>query len=139
LAEKSLILPSSAELVRAFVKDLGNVLDVSIGGGAEETIPLYLYVAGTSTVTWTPDVDYFVVNLAIDGASSTNMVVSVDNSTYAQNHQVGILKKGAILASFSANVSQTFPQRTRIHAGQKISINNSSATACALVIYMVVA
>jgi hypothetical protein len=132
----SLLLPSSADLVRAFVQDLSNVLNVSVGG-AEETIPLYLYVSGTTTVTWTPDVDYFVVGIQVDGASSTNLTVTVDNSTYAQNHQVGIVKKGAVLATFSANVGAAFTQRTRIHAGQKVSVNNSSATACALIIYLV--
>jgi hypothetical protein len=127
-------LPTATDLVRAFVKDLGNVFD-GVSSDAPVTIPLYLYVVGTTTVVWICDADYFVLNCIIDGPAGINTTVAIDNSTYASNHQTGVVKKGAVLATF-AGLPQTFPQKTPISTGQRVSINNASAQAAAVILML---
>lgn len=128
-------LPSAADLVRAFVKDLGNVFE-NVFDQDTPTITVYIYSTGGASTLWVSDADYILTNVTCDGGTGINIVVTFDNSTYAANHATGVAKKGAILATFSSNAGQNHLQTTPVQSGQKIYVNNASASNAAVMLFL---
>jgi len=63
-----MILPSSAELVRAFLHDLSNVLDTA---EAPATRPVMFYALTGVTVKWIADADYRLVAVICSGTGNS--------------------------------------------------------------------
>jgi hypothetical protein len=63
-----MLLPSSADLVRAFVHDLGNVLETQV---AEATRPLMFYALTGVTLSWIADADYRCVAVIVSGTGNS--------------------------------------------------------------------
>lgn len=59
--DPSMNLPSAADLVRAFVKDLGNVLDTDAGAVRKTRSLAFISGGAAATFQWKADADYFYI------------------------------------------------------------------------------
>jgi len=64
-----LLLPTSADLVGAFVKDLSKVLDVSVT--QKPTRSIHFFALTGITVNWKADADYFCVAVLVSGTGNS--------------------------------------------------------------------
>jgi hypothetical protein len=130
------ILPSSAELVSSFMKDLSRVLDVSVTSTPEEFTILFWRAAGTSS-TWTADRDCHLVGvMTVSGSAS--VALTLDGTGYTTNFAAGgDGKRGNILylggtSTFSGRIDCNVP----IKAGQKMTFTNNGASNGALLVWL---
>jgi hypothetical protein len=125
-------------LILSFVSGLSDFLTTLVPPAKKaEELTLWQEIPGTTTIVWLADADYLLQNVACTGASGSNVSITNDNSAYAANVSGSTQKKGAVYAIFGANPTQLYPQNTRINQGQRVTINNASATACGVLLFLV--
>jgi len=117
-------LPNAADLVRAFVADLGNVLDVPFPG-SKPTVQKTLWGTGAATIT--ADRDYTIIALHPLGALIT-WVLATTNVTPAQvalangtifDNVIGAFETTTVLATPITSL------RWFWQSGQKLFFNSS--------------
>ena len=62
-------MPTSADLVGAFVKDLSKVLDVSVT--QKPTRAIHFFALTGVTVNWKADADYFCIGVVVSGSGNS--------------------------------------------------------------------
>jgi hypothetical protein len=131
-----MLLPSAADLVRAFVKDLGNVLDSGAPADVAETTLLLTTGAGVAR-KWTADRDYFVTGWSSATAGASYAVISLSglNATdvFTARTEVGSVW-GCLNTALVNNVMN---RRLFLGKGTVLTVFNGAASAYPLVIYMV--
>jgi len=124
-------LPSATDLVRAFVTDLGNVLDVNFAGD-RPTVQKSLW-CGSSTATLTADRDYVIV--AVAPLTVGAWVLAATPTTVAQLNIGNGTSFDVIAAvqSVSAFANANFyKMRWRWIAGTKIYLVSTAGTGIIL-------
>lgn len=129
-----MLLPSAADLVRAFVKDLGNLFEGESLDAGSSTIQLTLQCAAGASAIWTADRDY--VLLAVQSCSNlVSWVLSfsgITSSLYFSATPKSSI--GDVLAAMSISTSTVFPQRTKIREGRTLRLFNGSASVLCLLL-----
>jgi len=100
------------------------------------TITLWQQIPASTTLTWSADADYHLVNVSFTGAASSNVCISTDGSTHTTNSSGSTQKKGAVLAIYGATNWTGFNQNTPIKKNQKITLANSSGTASGVLLFL---
>jgi hypothetical protein len=134
LADPHILLPSSADLTRAFIKDLGNVLDVTVGGGA--TTSVMLFTGGGTQQVWTSPKDLTIV-LVVPVSGSAQVCLSTDSSSYTTNFSAaGNFKFGSIIYLGGTTTSQSpIEMSWPVLALQKLYFTNNSASNAGMLLY----
>ena len=122
-----MMLPSAADLVRAFVKDLANVFEGETFGAAAESVQVTLSAGAGALAAWTADRDYVLTNV-ISLTNVVSWVLSFDGVTVTNyfNNVSGVFI-GNVLAA-NAQATGNFPQRTPIPKGRVLRYFNGGAS-----------
>ena len=125
-----MLLPSSAELVQAFLKDLGNVFDFA---SAEQPPITAKSVWVANAATMIADRDCFIVGVKQTQVSS--LVISTTNETTSSLGIANNTVKDIIYACVATTFLPEFvPMRWIWTLGTKIYLNSSGGTGCILFI-----
>ena len=116
-----MLLPSSAELVQAFLKDLGNVFEFSSGQSPQQQIFFWRTAAAQS---WKADRDCTITGVY----SGTHEVVTTVGMAYGGESQ-GVRTSGIIFVNSSSSNPIFVPMRYQIHSGDVITFDSDIAGA----------
>jgi hypothetical protein len=125
-----MILPSSVELVQAFLKDLGNVLENFPSGRAGEFSTVSLSSNSATTVSWTADHDYTVRGVQLTSSASAAVCCSLDGTPAGGTGYFQAASKtyvGPIIAAvngLAGNFYQTI--FAQLVTGQKLYMSQTS-------------
>jgi hypothetical protein len=110
-------LPSAADLVAAFVKDLSNVLNLSIGE-AKPTRTIIFTSSTTAIQNWRADADYVIV--AITASSTSVQVLSLDQTPTTILSAVDKVNSGAGLILATNFVGTIYGLRFPLPNGSRL-------------------
>ena len=105
MADPHLLLPTSSDLVRAFIADLANVLDLEFGS-AKPTLQKTLWCA-SATATLTADRDYTIVGvtpLQVGAFVLAAAPTTIANVTLANNASFDVIAANSSTTSLPAFV-----------------------------------
>jgi len=122
-------------VVAAFVKDLGDLFDISHGPAASSTRHVHLCVATAVTLSWTLDDDYFFVGCYGVGNGGNSWSLNTDGanagSVVGADNEAGKVKLDTVLASGTvmpvSNLFQFSGMRTLLKKNSKIYFVNGTA------------
>jgi hypothetical protein len=128
------MLPSSADLTRAFIKDLGNVLDVGASAGATTSV-MFFGGSGVQVVFTVPK--DMTITLVMPVSGSASICLSTDSSTYQTNFAAaGNLKFGSLIYMGGTGTTQTpIPMSWPVSTGQKLYWTNNSGSNAGMLVY----
>jgi len=132
LADPHILLPSAADLTRAFVADLGNVLQ---GDTQPPQFTLLFWTGTGGQVTWTAPFDLVIVGVT-NVSGSTSLCLGTDSSSYTANFAAaGNLKLGSVIFLGGTSQQVFTPTRFPIPHLQKIWFTNNGASNGSLLMF----
>jgi ABC-type xylose transport system substrate-binding protein len=118
LDKNPLQLPTSSEIVSAFVKDLSNVAALFSAGGEKPTRTIVFTSSTTAIQAWRADGDYFIVAVTANTASVQVLSLDATPATILQAvDRVNSAPNVVVAQSFTGLV---FGLRHPIKAGDKL-------------------
>jgi len=124
-------LPTAADLVRAFIADLSNVLDVGAFGGGKPTVHKTLWCTGSASIT--PDRDYTIVG--VKALQIGLWCLSVTGETAASIGLAnGTIRDVVAAVTTTTWLPETIPMRWVWRAGQKLILTSSAGIGILLVL-----
>ena len=131
-----MLLPSAADLVRAFIRDLGNVFDSAEGGGGGRRTRTLFYVsgAGAATFSWTADQDYFFVGC--DSNTGAQVQLSTSGKALIPLATKAAFDQGDVLyLTTTTTASPKPPHRDFIPVGTVLTVVIGAASSiCSVVL-----
>jgi len=115
-------LPSSSDLVRAFIHDLGNVLDTADGTTKPQQQIFFWRTAAAQS--WKADRDCVIVGVY----SGTHAVVTTVGMAYGGESQ-GVRTSGIIFVNSSSSNPIFVPMRYQIHRSDVVTFDSDIAGA----------
>lgn len=122
-------LPSSADLVRAFIADLGNVLDT---GGDDAVVAVsFTWTAAAVVITYTPERDYMLVGIA----ANAGVILSTNPALTFANVQAAVTGPRSDILWVIVNPTSTATGlNVALHGGTHYSLVSNGG--CTAVLYL---
>jgi len=121
-----MLLPSSADLVRAFITDLGNVFEAGQDQKPQQQIFMW---RATGACTWKADRDCMITGLF----ASTHAVVTTIGMAYGGESQ-GTRTSGIIYIHTASANPFFFPLRYVLHHGDVVTYDSDIAGAALILL-----
>jgi hypothetical protein len=122
-------LPSAAELVRAFIADLGNVFGSTELGASEETSTVVLNNSAQGVLAWVPDEDFYIVGVTT-GTSAALLTANIAFATLVASSRR--IPEAIFCFPSSSTLLITAPMRIPINSGQKLYFSSNGAMSMTL-------
>ena len=132
-----MLLPTAADLVHAFVKDLANVFDQSVSG-VGDPVGTWLLLVHSTTISWEAPRDYHI--RAVVGVDTAGQwVLSYDGRSRTVLLTSPRVEFGTVIAWYCPNTVDTGarnPMNVFLKKGQIIRMTTTAAAPTGVMVYL---